>query len=361
MIKKKIAIIFGGCSTEYDVSLQSAYAVINHINMNQYEVILLGITRQGKWYRYIGNVENIKDNTWYDDPTNIPALISPNREDHGIIELHDNNIVKVPIDAAFPVMHGKNGEDGTIQGLIEMAGIPLVGCDTLSSAICMDKDVAHKLVSLAGVKVPNSMVFHMDDSISTIITKTNTLHYPLFVKPMKSGSSIGITKVDKPDQLVSAVINAAIHDDTIIIEENIEGFEVGCAVLGNNDLIIGEVDEIELSNGFFDYTEKYTLKSSYIHMPARIDAETANKIKNTAITIYKALKCKGFARVDMFLTPTGEIVFNEVNTIPGFTSHSRYPNMLKGIGISFEDIIDKLLTLALSNNMDSTKNTILNP
>ncbi|MDF2588443.1 MAG: vanB [Anaerocolumna sp.] len=349
MKKKKIAIIFGGCSTEYDVSLQSAYAVINYINKEQYETILIGITRQGQWYRYSGSIEHIKDNIWQADPSCIPAMISPNREDHGIVEVHDNKIVKIPIDAAFPVMHGKNGEDGTLQGLIEMAGIPLVGCDTLSSAICMDKDVAHKLVSLAGVKVPKSYVFHIDDSITDIITKSQTLKYPLFVKPMKSGSSIGITKVDTPDNLVVAVKDAALYDDTIIIEENIEGFEVGCAVLGNNEFVVGEVDEIELSNGFFDYTEKYTLKSSYIHMPARIDAETANKVKKTAITIYKALKCKGFARVDMFLTPTGEIVFNEVNTIPGFTSHSRYPNMLKGIGMSFEDILDRLLTLTLQN------------
>ena len=245
------------------------------------------------------------------------------------------------------MLHGKNGEDGTVQGLIELAGIPLVGCDSLSSVLCMDKDRAHKLAGLAGVKTPLAVVFSGLLSDDLIFEKTSHLTYPLFVKPVKAGSSFGITKVYTKEQLPDAVKNAFQHDNQVIIEENVDGFEVGCAVLGNKDLIIGEVDEIELTEGFFDYTEKYTLKSSKIHMPARINDELKDKIKKTATSIYRALGCSGFARVDMFIAEKGEIVFNEVNTIPGFTSHSRYPNMMKGIGLQFDDIVDKLIQLGL--------------
>ncbi len=349
MVKKKIAVLFGGCSTEYDVSLQSAYAVITHMNLDLYEVIMIGITREGNWYRYQGDTSKLLDNTWFMDVSCTPALLSPNRSDHGLIEFKEDGIFLTKIDAAFPVLHGKNGEDGTIQGLIELAGIPLVGCDTLSSAICMDKDYAHKIISLAGIKTPASVVIRKGLPKIQLRKLTEHLNYPLFIKPVKSGSSFGITKIEYEEDLLEAVNTAFLHDTKVVIEENINGFEVGCAVLGSEELIIGEVDEIELSHGFFDYTEKYTLKTSSIHMPARISGETANHIKETALRIYRELGCSGFARVDMFLTPEGSIVFNEVNTIPGFTSHSRYPNMLKGIGLSFENILDKLILLALKN------------
>lgn len=347
MNKKKIAVIFGGCSTEYKVSLQSAYSIIKHLNTNLYEIIMLGITREGNWMRFQGDIEKIANDTWLKDENCTKALLSPDRLDHGFIEFKDKNSKVIKLDAVFPVLHGKNGEDGTLQGLIELAGIPIVGCGTLSSALCMDKDYAHKIVSLAGIKVPGSVVFQNDISMQEILELTKELKYPLFVKPVKSGSSFGITRVTKTEELTEAIHTAFQHDNKVVVEENIEGFEVGCAVLGTQNPIIGEVDEIELSQGFFDYTEKYTLKTSSIHMPARISNETAKRIKETALTIYKALGCSGFARVDMFLTPKGDIVFNEVNTIPGFTSHSRYPNMLKGIGMSFEEILDTLIAQSL--------------
>ena len=172
-----------------------------------------------------------------------------------------------------------------------------------------------------------------------------SLSFPLFVKPLRAGSSFGITKVADESALDSAIALALSHDSKAIVEEAVEGFEVGCAVLGREELIVGRVDEIELSEGFFDFTEKYTLKSSRIHMPARIDADTEKRIQEAAKTIYRALGCEGFARVDMFLTPDKEIVFNEVNTIPGFTAHSRYPSMMKGIGLSFAEMLDKLAGL----------------
>jgi D-alanine---D-serine ligase len=347
MDKKTVAVLFGGYSTEYEVSLQSAASVIENLSTVKYGIVLLGITREGVWKRYAGPVERIRDNTWMDHPSCVPAVISPDRSTHGVLVLENGGAVTVPIDAAFPVLHGKNGEDGTVQGLLELAGIPCVGCGTLSSAICMDKDIAHKLVQLSGIKTPKSVVFYHSESAGELLKATATLNYPLFVKPANAGSSFGITKVSSPEGLPNGIEAAFQHDCKVVIEEAIEGFEVGCAVLGNDDLIIGEVDEIELSNGFFDYTEKYTLQTSRIHMPARIAADTATRIKQTAAKIYKALGCRGFARVDMFLTPEGEIVFNEVNTIPGFTSHSRYPNMLKGIGMSFAAIVDTLIELAV--------------
>lgn len=346
MDKKTVAVLFGGCSTEYEVSLQSAASVIQNIGTDPYEIVLLGITREGSWKRYAGPVERILDDTWANHPSCVPALISPDRATHGLLVLEDGKAVVIPVDVAFPVLHGKNGEDGTVQGLLELAGIPCVGCGTLSSAICMDKDIAHRLVDLTGIPVPQSVVISSPAAPDTLQVATAHLQYPLFVKPACAGSSFGITRVLSPDGLPDAVKTAFEHDRKVVIEQGVAGFEVGCAVLGNDDLVVGEVDEIELSQGFFDYTEKYTLKSSKIHMPARIDPATATRIKHTAKVIYKALGCRGFARVDMFLTPTGEIVFNEVNTIPGFTSHSRYPGMLGGIGMSFKAIVNTLIHLA---------------
>ena len=344
MQKKKVAIIFGGNSTEYEVSLQSASAVFESINMDKYDVIPVGITRDGKWYHYTGEKENIKNNTWYEDSKNLySVVVSQNCSDKGFIEFKDDKYSIIKVDLVFPILHGKNGEDGTLQGLFEMAGIPVVGCDTLSSALCMDKDRAHKLVSVEGISVPKAVSFKEYNKEEALKEVYANLSYPLFVKPIQAGSSFGITKVYKKEELDAAVELAFEHDDEVIVEENIQGFEVGCAVLGIDKLVVGRVDEIELSDGFFDYTEKYTLKSSKIHMPARIDAELEKKIQDTAIIIYKALGCSGLARVDMFYTPSGDIVFNEVNTIPGFTSHSRYPNMMKGIGLSFEDLLEKLI------------------
>jgi len=347
MPKQKIAVLFGGHSTEYEVSLQSAYAVINHLDYDQYDSVLIGITREGEWYRYYGAYDKILHDSWHSEGRCVRATLSPDRSVHGIIELHEDGITETRIDAAFPVLHGRNGEDGTVQGLLELAGIPVIGCGTLSSALCMDKDIAHKLVQASGIKVAPSITASKADSIDSIMAMSRQLNYPLFVKPLRAGSSFGITMASNKPELAEAIDIAFAHDDRIIIEQKIEGFEVGCAILGSDELLIGEVDEIELSQGFFDYNEKYTLQTSKVHMPARIDAGTAEWIKHTAAVIYKALRCKGFARVDLFLTPDGELVFNEVNTIPGFTAHSRYPNMMRGIGVSFEEIIENLIRQAM--------------
>ncbi len=346
MQKKKIAVIFGGHSTEYEVSLQSAFAVLEHINTNRYDIIPIGITRNGEWYHYTGEKEKILDNTWFEDIKNLcSVVVSQNRSVKGFLELTSDKYRVIGVDLVFPILHGKNGEDGTLQGLFELAGIPVVGCNTLSSALCMDKDRAHKLVKIAGVSVPKSVTFKRFCKEAALEEIEAHLTYPLFVKPVRAGSSFGITKVAGQSELNAAIELAFEHDAEVIVEETVDGFEVGCAVLGIDELTVGRVDEIELSGGFFDYTEKYTLKSSKIYMPARIDAEAEKRIQEAAVTIYKALGCSGFARVDMFYTPSGEVIFNEVNTIPGFTSHSRYPNMMKGIGLSFADMLDKLIGL----------------
>jgi len=347
MKKKRIAILFGGCSSEYDVSLKSASAVIEHLRDELYEPILIGITRQGEWLRYRGNVDQIIADTWFQDKNCIPAVISPSRGAHGMIELYGDIVEKVWIDAALPILHGKNGEDGTVQGLLELAGIPVIGCDTRSSVLCMDKELAHTIVRSAGILTPSSAVIRRDTDLGQVEKRIGHLTYPLFVKPARAGSSVGITQVSQSIELLDAVKLAFKHDDKVVIEESVTGFEVGCAIMGNEELIIGEVDEIELSHGFFDFTEKYTLKTAHIHMPARIDADTAERIKQTAALIYKTLGCSGFARVDLFVTPERELVFNEVNTIPGFTAHSRFPNMLKGAGWSFADILDHIIGLAV--------------
>ncbi len=346
MDKKVIAVIFGGCSPEYEVSLQSAFSVLENLDKNKYEVIPIGITKNGDWYRYCGDSEKIRNNTWFENTEDIrPVGFSPSRTSSGFLELCGDRYSFFKADLAFPVLHGKNGEDGTVQGMLELSGIPIVGCDTLSSALCMDKERAHRLVNSFGVSVPRSLLFDVYSRDKAVQEVSNSLKYPVFVKPVRAGSSFGITKVSEEGGLERAIALAFDYDSSVIVEEAVEGFEVGCAVMGIEDLTIGRVDEIELSDGFFDYEEKYTLKSSKIHMPARIDEATEKQIQQTAAVIYRALGCSGFARVDMFLTPTGGIVFNEVNTIPGFTSHSRYPNMMKGIGLSFPEMLDRLIGL----------------
>lgn len=349
MRKKRIAVIFGGHSTEYEVSLQSATAVLKNINSERFEPFPIGITQAGDWYHYTGKYDAIANNTWFENRTeNFPIVVSQSRSTKGFLEFSENRYTSIPVDLVFPVLHGKNGEDGTLQGLFELAGIPIVGCNTLSSALCMDKNRAHKLVSLEGISVPRSVTFRRFEQETALKEIASNLTYPLFVKPVRAGSSFGITKVTEKEKLPAAIALAFEHDTEVIVEEAVNGFEVGCAVLGNDVLTVGRVDEIELSNGFFDYTEKYTLKTSQIHMPARIDAETEKRIQEAAVTIYKALGCSGFARVDLFLTASGDIVFNEVNTIPGLTCHSRYPNMMKGIGLSFADMLDKLIGLYIA-------------
>lgn len=343
-----IAIVFGGCSPEYSVSLQSAYAVLAHLNSEKYTAIPIGITQSGDWFRYRGDPARIPEDTWWKDPSQcVPAAVAQNRSAHGMIELLPDGNRATYIDLAFPVLHGQNGEDGTVQGLFELAGIPLVGCGTLASALCMDKDRAHKLAALAGVAVPDALMLEKQDDIAAAQAFAATTGYPLYVKPVRAGSSYGVSRVENAAALPQAISLARKYDDHVLIEQAIPGFEVGCAVMGNEVLTVGEVDEIALCGGFFNYTEKYTLQTASIHVPARIDRETSNRVKEAAKTLYRALGCTGFARVDLFLTPENRIVFNEINTIPGFTEHSRFPAMLRAAGIGFSEMLEILIQGAI--------------
>lgn len=346
---KRIAILFGGCSPEYGVSLQSAYSVITHLDRKKYTPVLIGISKEGEWFQYNGELDKIPADTWCNERDCTQVVVSQNRTVHGMLVLAGKRTKEIRIDAAFPVLHGKNGEDGTVQGLFALAGIPVVGCGILSSALCMDKEKAHKLVHAAGIGAPQSFVAQRGIDAETVRIQAEKLNYPLFVKPVRAGSSYGISKVMEPGQLEAALRLAFTYDSRAIIEECIAGFEVGCAVLEGDSLLIGEVDEIELEQGFFDFTEKYTLKTSSIHVPARISAQKAAEIKETAQKIYRTLDCSGFARVDLFLEDSGRIVFNEVNTIPGFTTHSRFPNMMKAAHISFGQILSTAIDKAIKN------------
>ncbi len=349
--RKKIAVLFGGCSSEYAISLQSAYAVSKHLNQERYDMLLIGITKAGDWYLYTGEPEKILEDTWMNEVECVPVVISPSRTLHGIVIFEQGKIKQISLDAALPMLHGKNGEDGTVQGLLELAGIPLIGCGTLSSALCMNKKMAHTIVEANGIRVPKSFAVRPDFDVKQVEEKAAALGYPLYVKPVKAGSSLGITRAEKAAELSAAVQKAFLEDDEVIIEENIDGFEVGCALLGTGEPIIGAVDKIELQKGFLDFNEKYGSRTAIIQMPAQLAPGLIEKIKETGLAVYNALSCRGFSRVDLFVTKENELVFNEVNTIPGFTVHSRYPSMLQGIGLSMNEILDTLIENTIVQNV----------
>lgn len=350
-MKTKLAIFFGGKSDEYSVSLHSAAAIINNVPEELYDVTLVGITQEGQWLLYEGNTDKINDDTWHKGKLS-PVLLNMGNSFKGLIKLNldSNTFEKVEIDCIFPVLHGRNGEDGTIQGLCQMTGIPFVGCDMTSSAVSMDKEFTHIICENAGittapyVSAVNSNKLNVKKLYDEAVEK---LSHPMFIKPANNGSSIGISKVRNYDEFEKGLMEAFQHDNKVVIEKMIDGFEIGCAVLGNEELIIGEVDEIETKNDFFDYVEKYSQHNSKIHCPARISDELKKEAKAIAENTYKALGCKGLSRVDMFVTPDNKIYLNEINTIPGLTDLSRYPSMLKKIGIEYSDLIVKLVELAI--------------
>ena len=349
MNKTKLAILFGGKSDEYSVSLHSAAAIIDNVPEELYDVTLVGITTDGKWLHYEGSTDKINDDTWYLDELS-PVLLSMDFK--GLIKLNEKNntFERIEIDCIFPVLHGRNGEDGTIQGMCQMSGIPFVGCDMTSSAVCMDKEYTHMICEMAGIKTApfisaaNSKELNIKDLYTQAFEK---LSLPLFIKPANNGSSLGISKVRNYDEFEKGIMEAFEYDKKIVIESMIEGFEIGCAVVGNEELVIGEVDEIDTKNDFFDYVEKYSQHNSKIHCPARISDDLKAQAKEIAARTYKVLGCGGLSRVDMFVTPENEIYLNEINTIPGLTDLSRYPSMLKKIGIEYKDLIVKLVELAM--------------
>jgi len=345
MDRLKLAIIFGGCSEEHPVSIKSAQEVARNLDLKKYEPFYIGITKSGAWKLCDSPTAN------WESGNSRPAVLSPDRSVHGLLVLEQGQYETISLDLVFPVLHGKLGEDGAMQGLLELSGIPYVGCGVQSSALCMDKSLAYIVARSAGIATPNFRVVTANENLDP-----DQLTYPVFVKPARSGSSFGVTKVSSKEVLLSAVETARQYDSKVLIEEAVVASEVGCAILGNDlDLVAGEPDQITLSHGFFRIHQEDDPESgsenSMITVPADISAESRSLVKETAKAVYRALGCRGLARVDLFLKDDGTVVLNEVNTLPGLTSYSRYPRMMAAAGLSLAEVIDRIVSLALTGKI----------
>lgn len=355
MAKQRIGVIFGGASQEHDVSLLSAYSVIKNIPEDKYEIICIGITKRGRWLYFPGEFSLIPTGEWETYSDCCPAIISPDPIHRGIIKfLDDGTISQQRVDVIFPVLHGKFGEDGTIQGLCELANIPYVGCNLLSSAMCLDKAITHTVLTACGIKnakfeiVLRNKISALDMECERI---EKSLSYPMFVKPANCGSSIGINKAENRTDLKNAIKLAFTHDVKVVVEEQIIGKEIECSVIGNDFPSASVLGEIRPANEFYDYDAKYVLNTSELIIPADLNENLSKKVRETAISAYKALNCSGLSRVDFFVNEeTNEITLNEINTMPGFTTISMYPKLLEQRGISYHALIDTLITLAFERN-----------
>jgi D-alanine--(R)-lactate ligase len=342
MDRLRVGIVFGGCSEEHPISVKSAQEVAKSLDLETYEPFYIGITKSGAWKLCDG-----PDANWETGSCR-PAVLSPDRGVHGLLVLEQGQYEMISLDLVFPVLHGKLGEDGAMQGLLELSGIPYVGCDVQSSAVCMDKSLAYIVARSAGIATPNFWTITANDNVDA-----DRLTYPVFVKPARSGSSFGVSKVSRKEGLLSAVETARQYDSKVLIEEAVAGSEVGCAVLGNHpNVIAGEVDRIALSHGFFRIHQESEPESGSENstpiVPADISAEARSLVQETAKAVYRALGCRGLSRVDMFLKEDGKVVLNEVNTLPGMTSYSRYPRMMAAAGMPLAEVIDRMVSLALT-------------
>jgi D-alanine---(R)-lactate ligase len=342
MDRLRIGIVFGGCSEEHPISVKSAREVARHLDTTKYEPFYIGITASGAWKLCDGPKAD------WEHGRCRPVVLSPDRTVHGLLVLEPGRYEAVRLDVVLPVLHGKLGEDGAMQGLLELSGIPYVGCDVQSSALCMDKSLAYVVVRSAGIATPNFWTITPDQAIDL-----DDLPYPVFVKPARSGSSFGVNEVRRKDELLSAVEAARQYDSKVLIEQAVVGMEVGCAILGHGtDLIAGELDQISLSHGFFrihqETTPEQGSENATVTVPAAISAASRRRVQETAKAIYRALGCRGLSRVDMFLQDDGAVVLNEVNTLPGLTTYSRYPRMMAAAGLSLADVIDRTVSLALA-------------
>lgn len=348
---KKVLILFGGVSSEHEVSCVSASYVINNIPRDKYEVIALGITKGGEWFLFSGDASLLPDDKWIKSGECKKAVISPDRDDHGIIVFDGDKIEKIHIDACFPVLHGKNGEDGTMQGLLEISGIPYVGCNTLSCAVCMDKEFTNTLADAAKINQAKWLYTTCYDYNKApgefIKNAIEYLGFPIFVKPANAGSSVGISKVQNENELRVGIDKAFSFDKKVVLEEFIDGFEVECAVIGNLEPMASAVGQIISCNDFYDYDAKY-LTDSKLLIPADLSIDKQNEVRAAAVKAYCVLNCTGLSRVDFFVDrKSGEVIFNEINTIPGFTSISMYPKLMEQSGVPYPKLLDKLFKLAI--------------
>ncbi|MCH5207595.1 MAG: D-alanine--D-alanine ligase [Oscillospiraceae bacterium] len=352
MAKLKIAVLFGGASSEHEVSLVSAYTVLTNIPRDKYDVFCVGITKKGHWMYYPGEYEDIKTGKWEQNPDCCTAVLSPDSIHKGFIVMGSDGAFLRKADVVFPVLHGMNGEDGTVQGLCRLAGMPCVGCDMTASAVCMDKTITHKVLEYAGIKTAPFIGlrrFALKKTDEVIEKVTETLGFPVYVKPACAGSSVGVSRAENAAELKAALKIAFAHGEKVLVEKEIIGKEVECAVLGNGCEVIASIPgQITPAEKFYDYDAKYKLGTSVLDIPAKITEEQTEELRETAKKAYIACGCSGFSRVDFFVCEN-EIILNEINTIPGFTSISMYPKLMENMGIPVGELIDRLIQLAVNN------------
>ncbi|HEX8594000.1 MAG TPA: D-alanine--D-alanine ligase [Pseudomonas sp.] len=354
-MKTSVAILFGGQSSEHEVSLQSARNVINAIDRGSYDLTLIGIDKQGRWLRFDERDYLLNAN----DPAHIKLSTSgqvlsllPGSQGGQFVEIASGDTLP-RIDVAFPLIHGASGEDGCLQGLLRLLAIPFVGPDVLGSAACMDKDVTKRLLRDAGINVAPSVVLTRGQSadFAEVVAK---LGLPLFVKPASQGSSVGVSKVTDQAGFVAALALAFEFDHKVLIEQGIVGREVECAVLGNHQPQVSVCGEVVANDEFYAYDTKYLNgDQARIAIPAELEPQLSEQVRECALRAYRVLECAGLARVDFFVTQARDIIINEVNTIPGFTSISMYPKLWQASGLNYADLIDRLITLALERAADA--------
>ena len=349
MDKLNICVLFGGISPEHEVSLRSAEAVLNHVDKKKYHVLPVGITKAGQWFCFEGSdFSQLPAGTWVEG--SVPAVISPIRG-QGLLRFEGDTVTQTPIDVVFPVLHGENGEDGAMQGLLQMAGIPYVGPHVSASAVAMDKTLTKLVVDKEGIPQAawelvraRELSRKMDAILDDLEAR---FAYPMFVKPAGTGSSVGVSKAGNREKLAAALIAAGKYDSKILVEEFIKGKEIEVAVLGNSEPVASVCGEIDSGAEFYDYDAKYVTDTSTAYIPARIPQDLQERIRKAAVRVYTAIGCQGLSRVDFFATEDGRLVFNEINTLPGFTSISMYPKLFGASGVAYSQLIDELVRLAM--------------
>lgn len=353
MRKQRIGVLFGGISSEHDVSLASAKSVIDNIPKDKYDIAMFGITRQGEWRLYRGDTSKLPGGRWESERGNLRAAIVPDATVHGAVVFRaDGTTELMRLDAVFPVLHGMGGEDGTVQGLLTLAGIPYVGCGVAASAVCMDKALTNILLDAAGIaqaKWETACVHDFEKDGTAIIERIESrLGYPVFVKPANAGSSVGITKAADRTALYKAIDAAAKYDRKLVFEEAVKGREIECAVLGGREPVASVCGEIRPTAEFYDYDAKYIRGDTKLDIPARLPQELSDRIRATAVRAFRFLGCEGMARMDFFVRDSdGAVLVNEPNTIPGFTSISMYPKLFEASGLRYGELLDTLIRLSL--------------
>ena len=347
MEKKNVAVVFGGKSSEHEVSCISATTIIKNIDNNKYNITLIGITKEGRWLK-VNTVEDITSGAWRD--SKVTAIVSPDAAQQSVIFMDGDNVSSQKIDVIFPALHGLYGEDGTIQGLFELAHIPYVGCGVLASAVSMDKLYTKIIVDTLHIRQAKYVAVlkkDLEDMEQTVARVEAKLSYPVFVKPSNAGSSQGVSKAKDRDGLVKALELAVQHDRKILVEETIIGREIECAVLGSDKVKASGVGEIVAAADFYDYEAKYNNPESKTVISPELPEGVEEKIRKAAVDVFTAVDGFGLSRVDFFLEKdTNEVVFNEINTLPGFTGISMYPMLWRAAGIDTPELVDELLEMA---------------